>query len=253
MRADGHILIFDLSIRPGNAKRGKEGNDTSLSLLRVHTLGRTDKQLGTDLERDSHIRRRYGMESAHCQRRLATKAKHHDVCVEEIGHGWRLVAIEVFDRASCGALWQTESVPGTPPSRPGFPTPCWSARLPPWNSKCSSKTSHVWSNSYSGAEAKRVDKGCLRGKLEEMKVSLPSALEDFVSSQVKSGEFDDASEVVGEALRLLREARESKAMEEMRTAFTGVDSFGGKGEPTAKDRALIAKLIRTRRSDKRRA
>ncbi|HXP63175.1 MAG TPA: type II toxin-antitoxin system ParD family antitoxin [Dongiaceae bacterium] len=49
-----------------------------------------------------------------------------------------------------------------------------------------------------------------------MKVSLPSALEDFVSSQVKSGEFDDASEVVGAALRLLREERERKAIEEMR-------------------------------------
>ena len=45
-----------------------------------------------------------------------------------------------------------------------------------------------------------------------MKVLLPSALEDFVSSQVKSGEFDDASEVVREALRLLREAREGTAM-----------------------------------------
>jgi metal-responsive CopG/Arc/MetJ family transcriptional regulator len=57
--------------------------------------------------------------------------------------------------------------------------------------------------------AKRVDKSCLRDKVKEMKVSLPSALEDFVCSQVKSGEFDDASEVVREALRLLREERES--------------------------------------------
>jgi putative addiction module CopG family antidote len=101
--------------------------------------------------------------------------------------------------------------------------------------------------------AKRVDKGCLRGKLKEMKVSLPSALEDFVSSQVKSGEFDDASEVVREALRLLREQRESKAMEEMRVAFAGVDSSGGKGEPRARDRAFIAKLIENDRSGKRRA
>ena len=60
--------------------------------------------------------------------------------------------------------------------------------------------------------AKRVDKWFLRCKLKEMKVSLPAALEDFVSSQVKSGEFDDASEVVGEALRLRREAHESKAI-----------------------------------------
>ncbi len=86
-----------------------------------------------------------------------------------------------------------------------------------------------------------------------MKVSLPAALEDFVSSQVKSGEFDDASEVVGEALRLLRQDRERKAMEEMQAAFAGVDSFGGKGEPTARDRALIGKFIQSHRSGKRRA
>jgi putative addiction module CopG family antidote len=84
-----------------------------------------------------------------------------------------------------------------------------------------------------------------------MKVSLPSALEDFVSSQVKSGEFDDASEVVGEALRLLRKERESKAIEEMRSAFAGVDSSGVKGEPTARDRALIGKLIKSHRSGHR--
>ena len=84
-------------------------------------------------------------------------------------------------------------------------------------------------------------------------MSLPPALEDFVSSQVKSGEFDDASEVVGEALRLLRDERESKAIEEMRSAFAGVDSSGSKGEPTARDRAFISKLIKTHRSGHRRA
>ena len=86
-----------------------------------------------------------------------------------------------------------------------------------------------------------------------MKVSLPLALENFVSSQVESGEFDDPSEVVREALRLLREQRESKAMEEMRAAFAGIDSAGGKGEPTARDRAFIDELIDSHRSGKRRA
>ena len=86
-----------------------------------------------------------------------------------------------------------------------------------------------------------------------MKVSLPSALEDFITSQVDSGEFGDASEVVGEALRLWRNARETKAIEEMRTAFAGVDSFGGRGEPTAKDRVLIGRLIKRHRSGQRRA
>jgi putative addiction module CopG family antidote len=86
-----------------------------------------------------------------------------------------------------------------------------------------------------------------------MKVSLPAAWEDFVSSQVNSGEFGDASEVVGEALRLLRNERETKAMQEMRAAFAGVDSLGGKGEPTAKDRAMVRQLIVRHRSGQSRA
>jgi len=56
-----------------------------------------------------------------------------------------------------------------------------------------------------------------------------------------------------EALRLPQEAHESKAMEGMRVAFAGVESSGGKGEPTAKDRAFIRKLIESHRSGKRRA
>jgi len=40
---------------------------------------------------------------------------------------------------------------------------------------------------------------------------------------------------------------------EMRTAFAGVDSSGGEGEPTARDRAFIGKLIESHRSGKRRA
>jgi putative addiction module CopG family antidote len=99
--------------------------------------------------------------------------------------------------------------------------------------------------------AKRIDKVQFRGNYQGMNVSLPSALEDFVRSQVQSGEFDDASDVVREALRLLREARESKTMEEMRAAFAGVDSSGGKAEPTAKDRAFIQKLIASHRLGKR--
>jgi putative addiction module CopG family antidote len=85
-----------------------------------------------------------------------------------------------------------------------------------------------------------------------MNVKLPSILLDFVNSQVQSGEFNDASEVVSEALRLLRQERERKAMEEIRGAFAGVDSSGRKGEPAAKDRALIHKLVENHRSIKRR-
>ncbi len=86
-----------------------------------------------------------------------------------------------------------------------------------------------------------------------MKVSLPSALEEFVNNQVKSGEFHDPSQVVGEALRLLRDARESKAMDEMRSAFAGVDFSEPRGEPTVRDRAFIGRLIHGHRSGKRRA
>jgi len=98
-----------------------------------------------------------------------------------------------------------------------------------------------------------VDKNRIPGNLKKMNVLLPSALEDFVSSQVKSGEFDDAGEVVRQALRLLRNEQEVRAMEAMRAAFAGVDSFGGRGEPAAKDRALIHNLIRRRRLGNRRA
>jgi len=99
----------------------------------------------------------------------------------------------------------------------------------------------------------RIDKDRIWGKLKKMKVSLPSALEHFVSSQVKSGEFDDAGDVVCQALRLLRNEQETKTMEEMRAAFAGVDSSGGQGEPTAKDRAFIHKLIGNHRAAKRQA
>ncbi len=85
-----------------------------------------------------------------------------------------------------------------------------------------------------------------------MNVSLPPAWKEFVARQVKSGEYDDPSEVVREALRLLRDEQEAKAIEEMRVAFAGVDSRAGKGEPTAKDRALIDRLIQRHRRAKRR-
>jgi hypothetical protein len=45
----------------------------------------------------------------------------------------------------------------------------------------------------------------------------------------------------------------ARSLEEMRAAFAKVDPFGGKGEPTAKDRALIRHLIRRYRSGRRRA
>ena len=64
---------------------------------------------------------------------------------------------------------------------------------------------------------------------------------------MKSGEYGDPSEVVREALRLLRDEQEAKAIEEMRVALDGVDSRAAKGEPTRKQRALIDGLIRSHR------
>ncbi len=86
-----------------------------------------------------------------------------------------------------------------------------------------------------------------------MNVSLPQPWEEFVASQVNSGEFGNASEVVREALRLLRQRQEDRALEEMRGAFASVDSHAGEGEPGPQDRALIQRLIRQHRARKRRA
>ena len=86
-----------------------------------------------------------------------------------------------------------------------------------------------------------------------MNVSLPQAWQQFVASQVSAGEFGNASEVVREALRLLRDQQESRAVEEMRAAFAGVDAHGGQGEPTPRERHLIAQAIRRHRQAKGRA
>jgi putative addiction module CopG family antidote len=86
-----------------------------------------------------------------------------------------------------------------------------------------------------------------------MNVSLPQTWEQFVASQVSAGEFGNASEVVREALRLLRDQQESRALEEMRAAFAGVDPHGGQGEPTSRERGLIAQAIKRHRKGKARA
>jgi antitoxin ParD1/3/4 len=82
---------------------------------------------------------------------------------------------------------------------------------------------------------------------------LPHTWEEFVASQVASGEFGNASEVVREALRLLREQQEARALEEMRAAFAEVDAHAGKGEPSPADRALISQLVRRHRKSRARA
>jgi antitoxin ParD1/3/4 len=85
-----------------------------------------------------------------------------------------------------------------------------------------------------------------------MNVSLPQTWEEFVVGQVSSGEFGNASEVVREALRLLREQQEARALEEMRAAFAHVDPHGGQGEPSPADRTFIDQLVRRHRKNKAR-
>ena len=84
-------------------------------------------------------------------------------------------------------------------------------------------------------------------------VSLPQTWEQFVAGQVRAGEFGNASEVVREALRLLRDQQEGRAREEMRAAFAGVDPHGGHGEPTSQEWALIGQLIQRHRKAKAKA
>ena len=84
-----------------------------------------------------------------------------------------------------------------------------------------------------------------------MKVDLPVALEKFVSSQVESGEFDSPNAVVTEGVRLLRQAQEERAVEEMRAAFDNGNAIQRRSEPTPRQRARIGKLIQSHRRQKR--
>ena len=74
-----------------------------------------------------------------------------------------------------------------------------------------------------------------------------------MASQVSAGEYGNASEVVRDALRLLRDQQESRARAEMQAAFADVDRHGGLDEPTPQDRALIGQIIRRHRKGKGRA
>lgn len=63
-----------------------------------------------------------------------------------------------------------------------------------------------------------------------MHVSLTPALEEFVRSRVDSGLYHDASEVVGEALRLMQEYEEIR-----RLKLTRLKEALGKGEADLAD------------------
>ncbi len=65
-----------------------------------------------------------------------------------------------------------------------------------------------------------------------MNVSLTPALEQFVRDRAASGDYNNASEVVREALRLLRRAEEQRAlkMERLRAAIREGDEALAQGK-----------------------
>lgn len=65
-----------------------------------------------------------------------------------------------------------------------------------------------------------------------MNFSLTPSLEDFVRERANSGDYNNASEVVREALRLLRRTEEENAlkMARLRSAIAAGDDALAKGE-----------------------
>lgn len=77
-----------------------------------------------------------------------------------------------------------------------------------------------------------------------MNVSISKEWQFFIDTQVKSGEFGNASEVIRTALRHWREERERQALAE----FTDVwPQTGALGEPTDDDNTQISAMVRTHR------
>ncbi len=67
-----------------------------------------------------------------------------------------------------------------------------------------------------------------------MNVSLTPSLEQFVRDRAESGDYNNASEVVREAIRLLKRAEERRAlkMERLRAAIREGDEALARGEFT---------------------
>lgn len=67
-----------------------------------------------------------------------------------------------------------------------------------------------------------------------MNVSLTPSLEQFVRDRAESGDYDNASEVVREAVRLLKRAEERRALkiERLRAAIRDGDEALARGEFT---------------------
>ena len=74
-----------------------------------------------------------------------------------------------------------------------------------------------------------------------MNVSLPPELESLVDEKVQTGMYQTASEVVREALRLLKERDETKLRELRETIQAGIDQLE-RGEYTEYDPANVKAL-----------
>ena len=84
-----------------------------------------------------------------------------------------------------------------------------------------------------------------------MNVSLPELMEEFVRQKVAIGEYETASEVVREGLRLLKQRDEVWKAEVRSKIKQGVDSIRtGRGVPAEQVKAEVAAFKRKWKKDR---
>ena len=84
-----------------------------------------------------------------------------------------------------------------------------------------------------------------------MNVSLPELMEEFVRQKVAIGEYETASEVVREGLRLLKQRDEVWKAEVRSKIKQGVDSIcAGRGVPAEQVKAEVAAFKKKWRKDR---
>ena len=84
-----------------------------------------------------------------------------------------------------------------------------------------------------------------------MNVSLPEPMEEFVHQKVAIGEYETASEVVREGLRLLKQRDEVWKAEVRSKIKQGVDSIrAGRGVPAEQVKAEVAAFKKKWRKDR---
>ena len=84
-----------------------------------------------------------------------------------------------------------------------------------------------------------------------MNVSLPELMEEFVRQKVAIGEYETASEVVREGLRLLKQRDEVWKAEVRSKIKQGVDSIrAGRGVPAEQVKAEVAAFKKKWKKDR---